>query len=78
MMIEINKIIKPAIANPLGFLNTPIIENNAPRNQRIQPRTGTQHNTIATIDKMKPVIPMPFDCFTSFAMIIIILIIRYM
>ena len=53
---------KPITAHVLGFLNNPITENNSPKNQRIQPKTGTIENTSATIATIIPTKPITFFC----------------
>lgn len=54
---------KPAIANPLGFLNTPTAENTNPSNHIAIFTPGAQEVTRHRIDKIKPVKPMPFFYF---------------
>jgi hypothetical protein len=39
-MISISEIIKPAIAKPLGLLESPTHEKIRPRIHKIQPKTG--------------------------------------
>lgn len=53
-------IIRPAIARPLGFLHTPIIEKIRPKIHKIQSKTGTQQKIRPRSAKTKPAVPMPF------------------
>ena len=64
MIKGITEIINPAIAHPLGRLNTPMKENNTPKNQRIQFKIGSQQNTKAQIDNTNPATPNPLDFFS--------------
>ena len=64
-IIPIKEITKPAIANPLGCLNTPTNDNISPNNQIIQPNTGTQPKKIAIKASTKPAVPMSFDFFPT-------------
>ena len=61
---SIKEIIKPAIARPLGALNTPIKENNKPRNHSTPPTIcmiGIQLKQTAINASIKPAVPNPFD-----------------
>jgi hypothetical protein len=60
-IINIDEIIKPAIAKPRGLLNTPINENKIPKNQRIKFPIGSQQKQKAIIDNTNPAVPIPFD-----------------
>lgn len=53
--------ISPVIANPLGFLKTPMSESKVPTSHRIQPRTGTHERRSPSKEVMKPAVPKPFD-----------------
>ena len=53
-------IMRPAIARPLGFLHTPIIEKMRPKIHKIQSKTGTQQKMRPRSAKTKPAVPMPF------------------
>ena len=60
--IPIKEIIKPAIAKPLGLLNTPIKDRRSPKNQIIQPNTGIHPKNRASNANTNPATPNPFDC----------------
>lgn len=55
----ISEIISPAMAKLFGFLNNPINENNKPKNHKICPKIGIQHNKIAKTAKINPATPIP-------------------
>jgi hypothetical protein len=59
--MSIDEITKPAIAKPLGFLNTPINENKNPRNHMITFATGAQHRRIESKANTKPAVPKPLE-----------------
>lgn len=50
----------PIIAKMRGLRKAPIMESSAPRNQIIQPKTGIQPVTRATIERINPAVPKPF------------------
>ena len=54
-----NEITRPAMANPLGFLNTPTKEKITPNSQRNQPRKGIQPKNKATREIINPATPIP-------------------
>lgn len=58
---SINDRTNPAIANPLGFLNTPTNDKISPKTHKIQPNTGIQPRKIAIIANTNPAVPTPFD-----------------
>ena len=62
IIIHINEIMKPAIAQPRGLLNKPIRLKSAPKNQIIHPRKGIQPRNNPKIANTNPVVPIPFDC----------------
>ena len=67
--ISIIDMTKPAIANPLGSLDKPIIEKRKPRNHKTKFAPVAQQNTVQISESTKPAIPSPFDYF-SFWLII--------
>jgi len=62
--------IKPAIAKPLGLLNTPINEKRNPKNQRIKFPIGSQQKQKAMIASTNPAVPIPFFFFSWLMMIV--------
>ena len=58
-IIPISEITKPAIAKPLGALNTHAKENISPKIQRIQSKIGTRKKIKPINVKIKPLVPIP-------------------
>ena len=56
----IREITKPAIAKPLGCLNTPMNEKISPSNQHNHPNTGTHEKINPTNANTNPAVPKPF------------------
>ena len=50
----------PAIASPLGALNSPIMENTRPRIQSMIFSTGIQQKIQARSESTNPAVPRPF------------------
>lgn len=56
-----SEITRPAMASPLGALNTPQKESTRPRIHRIQSNTGTQQKISASKARMNPAVPNPLE-----------------
>lgn len=62
-IMPIKEITKPAIANPLGSLNTPTNDKINPNNHNIQPNTGTHPRKTAIRAKTNPLYLRHLICF---------------
>ena len=61
MIMFINEITRPAMAKPFGFLNTPINENNNPKNHMIMLAMGAQHRINESKANTNPAMPKPLE-----------------